>query len=114
MLSLASCSLIPGLGGAGGTTTEISGKYEAINGMPVIKLDFSGANVTASVGTRSMKGTYTVKTVGDGEEIVFDFADQTLPRCNVQTGIYPVSFGEQNGVEYMMLFGQRYNKVKAK
>ena len=111
-LSLSSCSLISGLGGAGGEATKVSGKYAAIDGTPVIKLDFSGSNVTVSVGTRSMTGKYTVKSSGDSEEMVFDFADQTLPRCNIQTGSYPVSFGEQNGVEYMMIFGARYNKVK--
>ncbi len=115
VLSLASCGLISSLGGSssGGDAGSFSGSYEAINGYPRVKVSFSGSKVTVSVGTRSMSGSYTAVAGDDGTtDVTFDFGDNTLPRCDIRTGTYPVSVGEQNGEEYMMIFGSRYNKTK--
>lgn len=106
---LSSCSIVTDMLGDAGV---IAGEYEGIY-KPTVSLSFlPGGSVTVSVGTRSMQGSYKLETFDDGTaSVYFDFGDQTLPRCSIHTGKYPVSFGEQKGIEYMLIFGKRYNKV---
>ena len=110
LLSLSSCGVIAGLGAGGGA--DFSGEYKSISTSPLVAVRFIGASVTVSVGTRSISGSYTATEQGDGlYSVEFDFGDQTISRCPIRTGTYPVSFGSQNGVDYMLVFGSRYNKV---
>ena len=115
VVSLSSCSVLSelGIGSADtGVSDTFSGKYESITISPKIVVTFNGNKVTVAVGSRSISGTYTVDTDEDGtQQVHFDFADQTLPRCPIRTGTYPISFGTQYDVDYMLVFGTRYNKV---
>lgn len=115
VMSLSSCSVLPlvGIGGADvGASIYLSGKYESITVSPKVTVAFNGTKATVSVGSRSISGTYTVSTDEDGtQQVSFDFGDQTLPRCPIRTGTYPISFGTQYDVDYMLVFGARYNKI---
>lgn len=113
ILSLASCSLIPNLGG-GDEKVTFDGTYEAIDGYPRVKLMLrKSGDATVMVGSKTMEGTYTAKLRDDGiYDVSFDFGEQTLPRCNIRTGSYPISVGEAEDGEYMMVFGSRFNKAK--
>ena len=115
VMSLSSCSVLSNLGvGITDTadSTTFSGKYESITVSPKITVTFNGSRVSVATGSRSINGTYTVDTDEDGTQSVnFDFKDQTLPRCPIRTGTYPISFGTQYDVDYMLVFGTRYNKI---
>ena len=117
ILSLASCSLLPTLGGgadSGDKKASFDGTYEAIDGYPKVKLMLrKSGGATVMVGSKTMEGSYTARLRDDGVyDMSFDFGEQTLPRCNIRTGTYPVTVGETDDGEYMMIFGSRFNKAK--
>ena len=90
---------------------ELSGTYLRVSGSPAPTLIFNGDDVEVKLGKRSMKGSYELRAVSNGGyEIEFDFGNSTTLIGGVGSGKYPISVGTHKGVEYLMLFGTRYDK----
>jgi hypothetical protein len=58
-----------------------------------------------------MKGSFTLRKSGeDTYEVVFDFGNSTTLIGGIGSGTYPISVGTQKGIDYILLFGTRYDK----
>ena len=90
---------------------ELSGTYLRVSGFPTPYITFTGSKVEVKLGKRSMKGSFTLRKSGeDTYEVVFDFGNSTTLIGGIGSGTYPISVGTQKGIDYMLLFGTRYDK----
>ena len=120
LAGLTSCDIIEGV--LGGSSAEgegnsnagvlkLSGRYVRVIGNPAPEMTFDGNAVSVKMGRRNMSGTYEVRTTAEGTyEIVFDFGNSTTPIGGIGSGVYPFSIGTHKGIEYLMLFGSRFDK----
>ena len=119
-VALTSCDVIDTLLGTGenenaGNSTEtdeieLSGTYLRVVGTPCPEITFDNGNAEIKLGKRSMSGTYKIYKSESGYEIVFDFGSSTSLIGGVGSGTYPISVGTHKGIDYLMLFGTRYDK----
>ena len=119
VIGLTSCDIIESVLGSTSnqegdeetSVLELSGRYVRVVGNPAPEVTFEGENVLVKMGRRNMSGTYAVrKTADDTYEIVFDFGNSTTPIGGIGSGVYPLSVGTHKGIEYLMLFGSRFDK----
>ena len=117
-LSLSSCDMVEDMlglsgetGGDVGNVPEISGTYVRVTGTPAPEITFEGNSAFVKMGRRTMSGTYQIRELEDGVyEIKFDFGNSTTPIGGIGSGTYPFSAGNHKGVDYIMLFGSRFDK----
>ncbi|MBR2931106.1 MAG: hypothetical protein IKC32_07765 [Clostridia bacterium] len=111
--ALTSCTQIEGvLDSFVGNAIKLDGIYECIHGDPAVSLSFSDGRVDVKMGRRSMSGSYSTRSDGDGGYvIIFDFGQSTSLLGGIGTGRQPISVGVQAGIDYILIFGIRYNKV---
>ena len=120
VMALCSCDAVNTLLGAVGNTDadieseeseiKLSGTYLRVVGSPCPEIAFDNGDVEVRLGKRSMTGTYEIREVNDGYAIVFDFGNSNTLIGGVGSGTYPISFGTHKGIDYLMLFGTRYDK----
>jgi hypothetical protein len=90
---------------------ELSGTYLRVSGFPTPYIIFTGSKVEVKLGKRSMKGSFTLRKSGeDTYEVVFDFGNSTTLIGGIGSGTYAISVGTQKGIDYILLFGTRYDK----
>ena len=120
VMTFSSCAIVDKLLGSIGETDsessevdvpELSGEYLRVSGSPTPTLSFSGEHVEVKLGKRSMKGSYEIRVTRDGGyEIKFDFGNSTTLIGGIGSGVYPISIGVHKGIDYLMLFGTRFDK----